>query len=100
MRKVKKLRIKDRKENVRGEDNGIVRFVKKRLLSLQISLSIVLVVVVLTVIQSGISLNSMNKSTEYALTSSLLDMAEETALQIETQMKYYLSEVFLLIIFS
>ncbi len=92
MRKVKKLRIKDRKENVRGEDNGIVRFVKKRLLSLQISLSIVLVVVVLTVIQSGISLNSMNKSTEYALTSSLLDMAEETALQIETQMKYYLSE--------
>lgn len=88
MKKVKFLRFKKKEVNA----NRIIRFTKKRLLGLQISLSIVLVVIILTVIQSSISLNSMNKSTEYALTSSLLDMAEETALQIETQMKFYLSE--------
>ncbi len=71
---------------------GERHFIKKRLLSLQIALSIVAVVVVLTVIQSTIALNSMNRSTDYALKSSLFDMAEETALQIETQMKYYINE--------
>lgn len=67
-------------------------FIKKRLLSLQITLSIVAVVLVLTLIQSTVALHSMNKSTDYALTSSLDDMAQETALQIETQMKYYTTE--------
>ncbi len=67
-------------------------FIRKRLLGLQIALSIVLFVVVLTVIQSGIALRSMNQSTDYVLKSSLFDMVQETALQIETQMKYYINE--------
>lgn len=67
-------------------------FVKKRLLSLQIAFSIVLVVAVLTVIQSSIGLRSMNQSTDYALKSSLDGMAQETALQIDTQMKYSITE--------
>lgn len=91
MGKIKRLNINVKKKDQKA-GVGIIRFIKKRLLSLQISISIVLVVVVLTVIQSSIALNSMDQSTEYALTSSLLDMAQETALQIETQMKYYLSE--------
>lgn len=70
----------------------IRHILKKRQLSQQISLSIVLVVIILTVVQSSIALNSMNSSTEYALTSSLLDMAQETALQIETQLNLYISE--------
>lgn len=93
MGKVKLTRKRIRKDKVKAKGvNRIFQFVSKRLLNLQISLSIVLVVIVLTVIQSSVSLNSMNKSTEYALSSSLIDMAEETALQIETQMKFYLSE--------
>ncbi len=79
---------KIRKKVVEGKSD----FIKKRLLSLQIALSIVLVVIVLTVIQSSIALNSMKQSTEYALKSSLDDMAQETALQIQTQMKYYITE--------
>ena len=92
MRRIKIRKIGSKsKEDKRGTV-GKFGFIKKRLLGLQIALSIVLVVIVLTVIQSSISLRSMNQSTDYALTSSLLDMSQETALQIETQMKYYLSE--------
>lgn len=69
-------------------------FIKKRQLSFQIALSIVLVVAVLSVIQIGISLTSMERSTDYALKSSLEDMAQETALQIDTQMKYYMTEAY------
>lgn len=67
-------------------------FIRKRLLSLQITLSIVLVVIVLTAIQSNLALRAMNQSTDYALKSSLDGMAQETALQIETQMKYNITE--------
>jgi methyl-accepting chemotaxis protein len=87
--KTQGIKIRNKKEKKAA---GKTHFIKKRLLSLQITLSIVLVVVVLTVIQSSIALSSMNKSTEYAMTSSLDDMAQETALQIETQMKYYITE--------
>lgn len=93
MRKTKSPNINYVKKEEKNKTAGrIKRFFKKRLLRLQIALSIVLVVVVLTVLQSGMAFNSMNKSTEYALKSSLIDMAEETALQIQTQMKYYITE--------
>ncbi len=92
MKEVKYPRFSIRRKKEKKASEGKKHFIKKRMLSLQIALSIVVVTVVLTVIQSSIALNSMNKSTEYALTSSLLDMAQETALQIDTQMKYYISQ--------
>lgn len=81
---VKKVETK----TVKGKAN----FFKRRLLSIQIALSIVLVVTVLNVLQIWISVQSMERSTDYALKSSLDDMAQETALQIDTQMKYYITE--------
>jgi len=96
MGKIKNSRIGIKKEKEKKTAEGKSHFIKKRLLSLQITLSIVLVVIVLTVIQSSIASNSMNQSTEYALKSSLDDMAQETALQIETQMKYYITEAHML----
>ena len=88
--------IKNEKKKENKKDKTVAKgknhFIKKRLLSLQITLSIVIVVVVLTVIQSSIALNSMNQSTDYAVKSSLDDMALETALQVETQMKYSITE--------
>lgn len=92
MGKVKNPRINIKKKRGKKAARIKAHFIKKRLLSLQIAVSIVLVVVVLTVIQSGIALSSMNQSTDYALKSSLDDMAQETALQIETQMKYYITQ--------
>lgn len=88
--KYQRISIKQKKEKRTTE--GKNHFIKKRLLSLQISVSVVLFVVVLTLIQSSISLKSMNQSTDYALKSSLSSMAQETALQIETQMKFYVNQ--------
>ncbi len=84
--------IESMKEKEKKAAEGKKYFIRKRLLSMQIAISIVLVVLVLTIIQSGIALNSMNQSTDFALKSSLDDMAQETALQIETQMKYSVTE--------
>jgi|GEM_PF-2314062 Methyl-accepting chemotaxis protein len=92
MGKVKSPKKSIKKSKVQKAAKGKKYFIRKRLLSLQIALSIVLVVIVLTVIQSSIGLRSMNQSTDYAVKSSLDDMAQETAFQIDTQMKYSLTE--------
>jgi methyl-accepting chemotaxis protein len=92
MSKTKSPENQMKRKNGKKVAEGKFRFIKKRLLSLQIALSIVLFVVVLIVIQSSIALKSMNQSTDYALKSSLVSMAQETALQVETQMKYYINE--------
>ena len=92
MEKTKSLRKSINKKKGKKAIGNKGHFIKKRELSLQITLSIVLVVVILTVIQSSLALQSMNQSTEYALTSSLIDMAQETSLQINTEFNYYIME--------
>jgi methyl-accepting chemotaxis protein len=66
--------------------------IRKSYLSLQISMSIVLVVLILTVIQSIFSINSINSSTKYALTSSLVDIAKETSAHVENQIQSYMNK--------
>lgn len=94
MRRSRGLLIDTMKKKDKKTAKVKTNFIKKRLLSFQIALSIVLVVAVLTLIQIVISFQSMERSTDYALKSSLDDMAQETALQIDTQMKYYITEAY------